>query len=442
MAELPWRVVVVGNMGTASSGPVRLDPDDPDGWMEACALSIEGVPGASGAFEPRALADLEPSAIRQRLDGGGEGAALDAALHHPAVQRAEGLARGLRFLLEHAADQVQVDYLPTNGEAASAAIREQVLAPVDRGEQPVPTLVVVDADVSHQGPAFAELQALAAVGAELPAPVVVGASPQLFGFRYMAHVANLPDIKGPLATPAHQPWVQFQASEPARWVALTLSRFLLRAPYADDEGYTEAADDAKPDTFLWGRGTWLVAAAFCRSVTEHGHPLDLAGGGGTFHDMPVRAYPHSGQKIAFAAETPLPDMRSSELNWAGFTAVVGVLRRPTVVMPMAVTMFRLKPNRLSLEGTLAYQMLTARLSQFLTWTLPELPKGRDALIPALRPALTGFLGTLVGEKPDEAVKLEPVEIDGQDGEFVQIEVHPDVKLEGKPVSFTFTIRAD
>jgi predicted component of type VI protein secretion system len=441
MAELPWRIVVVGDTGLAPRAPVTIDPQSPDAWLEVLGVELEGVPGVSGPLAVRSVADLGPAALRERLTVEGSGA-VDAALHHPGLQSLEALVRGLRFLVEHGGEAVRVDLLSAPKGAAAAAIRDHVVGPVDRGEDPVPTLVVVNDDVTHHGPAFAELQALAEVGAATPAPIVVGASPGFYGLRYMAHVANLPDAKGPLQDTAHQPWLRFQATEPARWVALTLSRFLLRAPYAEESGYTESAEDARPESFLWGRGVWLVAAAMARSIRTHGHPLDLAGGGGTFHDMPVRTYPHSGQPIAFAAEAPFPEMRSSELNWAGFTVVVGVLRRPTVVLPMAVTAFRHKPNRLTLEGTLAYQVLAARLTQFLTWTLPELPKGRQALAAALHPALVEFLGSLAGDAPGEAVKVEPVEVEGQKGEFVEIQVVPNVKLEGKAASFTFTVRAD
>ena len=110
----------------------------------------------------------------------------------------------------------------------------------------------------------------------------------------------------------------FQAEQSARWLTLTLGRYLQRAPYTDTSGYSETVTESNPDTYLWGRGVWLVAAAAARSIRENGHPLALSGAqGGKFENLPARPFPRAvnvSRTMSYGLSTAKPPMRARTSN--------------------------------------------------------------------------------------------------------------------------------
>jgi predicted component of type VI protein secretion system len=277
---------------------------------------------------------------------------------------------------------------------------------------------------------------------DLQAPLVAGAAAAFFDLRYLVQVTSLPNLLVRLGTPAHQPWQTFQAEPPARWVALTLGRYLQRAPYTDVSGYTETVSESNPDTFLWGRGVWLVAAAAARSIRENGHPLALSGAqGGKFENLPTRPFPRAvNDQVALATEAPIAEMQVLELSRAAFTPVVGVLRATVAVLPTVVTVYRRSPGKLTVEATLAYQMMAARLAQRCGVELSAASGDAGELTKGLRAGLTEELGALASRAGDDAVAVElRPPADGDTLSIADVRVKPGIVLEGKPVEFGFAL---
>ena len=78
------------------------------------------------------------------------------------------------------------------------------------------------------------LQYLASVSAMAHAPFIAAAGPQFFGLDNFEGLPNLKDLKSIFEGPQYIKWQSFRESEDARYVALTLPRFLLRQPYGPD----------------------------------------------------------------------------------------------------------------------------------------------------------------------------------------------------------------
>jgi hypothetical protein len=131
-----------------------------------------------------------------------------------------------------------------------------------------------------------------------------------------------------------------------------------------------------------------------------------------------------------------------ELQRFGFTPIIGPLRSNTAMVVSAMTLFRLKPTRPTLESALAYQLMAARLAQCCARMLDEMPAD-DAAATAgyFKRELTGFLGTLAGEKPEGAVSVEvrEEEIEGRRVPLAAVHVTPQLVLEGKPADFSFLL---
>lgn len=378
-----------------------------------------------------AVADLgleRKDAVRVPAGGPSE---IRAALGVP-EGRAEAAILGLAFLMRHAGEAVRVDVLSSDPEDLGARFREAVFEPeVREFRNPPLGLVLLDFDFSHHAGDLGRLQEMAEMARVAQAPVVAAASPAFFGLREWTLLAKLPDLPQRLADPAHASWQRFQKTEEARWVVLTANRWLLRPPA-----------EGKTDDLLWGRGVWLVGAAVARSAATRGHALDLSGPrAGGFSGVPTRPYLKTANRaVPLPTEVELPDLAAQELSRGGFTPVSGRTGGDTVMIPLAVNAHRDVPGRLTVSGTLAYQLTAARLAQFCALLMDELPGTPGEAVEYLRRSLVEFLGPLAGTSPDAAVSVAPVE--GQDAEGrpvrqAEISVRPDARIEGMDLRFTF-----
>jgi hypothetical protein len=418
MSTLPWRILVVTDLGVEST-PAPVTSGTLDAWFASLKL-------------PVAPASLAPAT---QAAAGVSGAALDAFLHDPKQQRLEAAWRGLQFLLGQSGGPVVVEAMSLPRGSLVERFRETVHGPELLAPEPV-ALVVLDYDFTHKAADLAALTSLAAMAAELQAPIVANAGAGFFDLRFLVQAGAVKDIAARLATPAHAGWQAFQKSEDARWVCLTLNRFLLREPWKTGD-WAESCTESNPDSYLWGRGVWMVGAAVARSVRTHGHAMDLSGTGGRFDGLPTRAFPVSANETkALASEVPFPEMQSLELTHAAFTPLTGGLGMPTVMMPMVVTAHRHTPGRLTLEGTLAYQLTAARVALACGTVAGGIDgtAAADKVAAQVTGALREQLGGLLGDSA-EALVVQVLEADETAGRRVAVTVKPPLKLESKSPVF-------
>ncbi|MCC6348521.1 MAG: type VI secretion system contractile sheath large subunit [Candidatus Eisenbacteria bacterium] len=437
MSTLPWRILVVTDLGTDSRTPARVTADTLAGWFAGLNASIP-LPGGA-AHAAGSLDALAPAALKAA--GVAEGS-LDAALHEPRTQRLEAAWRGLSLLLSHASGPVVIEALSLPRGSLVPRFREAVHGPELVAAEPV-SLVVLDYDFTNKAADLAALGELAAMAAELQAPIVANAGAGFFDLRFLVQAGAVKDLAGRLADSAHSGWQAFQKSDEARWLCLTLNRFLLREPWKLG-GWSEACTDSNPDSYLWGRGGWLVAAAVARSVAAHGHALDLSGTGGRFDGLATRDFPvNANESKALASEVPFAETQALELTHAAFTTLTGGLDLPSVMMSLVVTAHRFAPGRLTVEGTLAYQLTAARvaLACGVAAGAVDGAAGADAIVAGASAALRGQLGGLLGDSA-EALTVRVLEAEGGAPRRAQVVVAPMLKLEGKSPKFEVEIALD
>lgn len=428
-----WRIVVVADLGMASKDPVRVPSAEGDAILAALKPSAE-INGARVEFaEEKAFS---PAAL---------GASADAVLHSPAFQRVESAFRGLKFLLQHTGASIQVDVVSSTQKDLVARFKEAVFEPeMKELRNPPLGLVVLDYDFGHQAGDLSTLSQVADLCKVAQAPMIGGASPAFFGLKQLNLLPKLQDVPQRLHDGAHAAWVQFQKSELGRWTALTVNRWLQRPAYtAEKGGHAETIDPAKPESYLWGRGGWIVAASIARSVAQHGHALDASGArSGGFAGLPTR--PHfkaANQTVPLCTEVELSDELIQELSRGAFIPLSGRLNSDHLMIPILVNTHRTAPGRLTVSGTLAYQMMAGRLAQLCAFLMEELPAGPEGAA-FLKKELTEFLGPLAGKTPDAAVKVEPVEVKDAEGKVVklaQVTVQPEARIESMEFKFVFQL---
>jgi predicted component of type VI protein secretion system len=223
-----------------------------------------------------------------------------------------------------------------------------------------------------------------------------------------------------------------------------VNRWLARAPYtAEKGGHAEAIDPSKPESWLWARGGWIAAAAIARSIAQHGHALDASGArSGGFAGLPTRQYfKAANQTTPLATEIEIADELSQELSRGAFIPLCGRTGGDIAMIPILVNTFRAGPGKLTVSGTLGYQMMAGRLAQLCAFLMDEQPAG-DAGAAFLKQELTAFLGPLAGKEPAKAVTVEPVQVKGPDGnpmKLAQITVQPEARIESMEFKFVFQL---
>jgi type VI secretion system protein ImpD len=182
------------------------------------------------------------------------GEQVDAILHHPAFQKLEASWRGLRYLVERAAeagsenivirafnvswkelardaeraaefDQTalfqlvyEAEYGIAGGQPFSVLIGDYQIRPAPSEESPIDDLEVLASIAQTASAAFA--------------PFIAGAHPSLLGLDEFTQLERLTDLEQRFQSPQYAKWRNLRNNEDMRFVGLTLPRVLIRLPYA------------------------------------------------------------------------------------------------------------------------------------------------------------------------------------------------------------------
>ncbi|HET8705624.1 MAG TPA: type VI secretion system contractile sheath large subunit, partial [Pseudomonadales bacterium] len=229
---------------------------------------------------------------------------LNSILHHPRLQRLEAAWRGLHHVC-HAAQkqsQVQVRLLSVSwleicrdAERAlefdqSALFKLIYSEEFDRpGGTPFGALIG-DYSVDHSHRHLQALQLLAQIGAAAFCPVVLNASPQLFGLETFAKLTQRLDLSALFLHPEYTAWRQLRQREDARFLMLTLPYTSMRIPYASEitrlGGLHFREEVSRIEHVCWGHASFAFACVLIREFGQthwfshlRGAPKECYGGG-------------------------------------------------------------------------------------------------------------------------------------------------------------------
>jgi type VI secretion system protein ImpC len=270
-------------------------------------------------------------------------AQLDAILHSAEVQNLESAWRGLRFTVDRTDFRqntkieilsVTKDELLTDFEDSPEVVKSGLYKHIYTAEfgqfggQPVAAMIA-----SYEfgpGPQDIKLmQYMATVGAISHAPVIASAGPQMFGVERYEDIANLKDLQSIFEGPKYAKWNSFRETEDARYLGLTVPRFLLRVPYGPDTApvkafnYQESAD-GKTDNYLWGNASFAFATKLTDSFAKYRWCPNIIGpqSGGAVENLPLHTFESMGQQQSkIPTEVLISDRREFELAEQGFIAL-------------------------------------------------------------------------------------------------------------------------
>lgn len=213
---------------------------------------------------------------------------LDEILHHHDFQKLESAWRGLKFTVDQTnfRENIKLELLSVSKEDllddfedAPEVVKSGLYRLVytaeygQHGGKPIGAMIA-NYEFGPNAPDIKLLQNVASIGAMAHAPFIAATGPRFFGDEDFSKLPNLKDLKAIFEGPKYTKWQSFRESEDARYVGLTLPRFLLRLPYAPESNpvktfnYEENVRGSHED-YLWGNTAYAFATRLTDSFAKY-----------------------------------------------------------------------------------------------------------------------------------------------------------------------------
>jgi type VI secretion system protein ImpC len=320
----------------------RLKPAD-----EAYAIARKGVhallaqlvePGRTVDKVSNAVIDEFIVEIDRKLSD-----QLNAVMHHEEVQKLESAWRSLKFLVDRTdfRENIKIEILNATKDELLEDFEDSPEIPKSGLYKTIYTAeygqfggkpygnIIGNFDFGPGPQDIKLLQNLAAVAAMSHAPFIAAAGPQFFGVDSFQELPNLKDLHSIFEGPQYAKWQSFRESEDARYVALTLPRFLLRLPYGPDTQPVKAFNfqeevSASHEDYLWGNSAFSFATRLTDSFAKYRWCTNIIGpmGGGTVEDLPLHQFDAMGAvQTKIPTEVLISERREFELAEEGFVGL-------------------------------------------------------------------------------------------------------------------------
>jgi type VI secretion system protein ImpC len=272
------------------------------------------------------------------------GSQIDTILHHPVFQTLESAWRGLQFLVDRtdfrrdvrielldvSKETLRQDFEDTPELIQSGLFVQTYVQEYDTpGAYPI-AAIIANYEFDASAPDVALLRNLSKVAASAHMPFIGAVSPEFFGRTSMEEVTGIRDLPGYFDRATYLKWKAYRDTDDARYVGLTLPRFLVRLPYGPDTNpvrafnYTEDVRTGGSRSFLWANAAFAFAVNLVRSFVRNGWCLQIRGpqAGGLIPDLAVNLYDlDTGHLGKIATDALIPETREFEFAELGLIAL-------------------------------------------------------------------------------------------------------------------------
>jgi type VI secretion system protein ImpC len=410
---------------------------------------------------------------------------VNAIIHNEEFSKLESSWRGLKYLVD------QTDFRQNNKVQIMNVSKEDLLADFEDapeivksglykqvytaeygqfGGQPI-SAIVANYDFGP-GPQDIKLLTYAAqVGAMSHAPFIAAADKSFFGVDSWEDLPNLKDLHSIFEMPQYTAWRSFRESEDARYIGLTLPKFLLRLPYGPETTPTKKfvfkEDASENKEFCWGNTAFAFASRLNDSFAKYRWCTNIIGpqGGGAVESLPLYHFEAMGEtQTKTPTQVLLSERREFELAEEGF---IGLTMRKgsdnaaffSANSAQAPKVFPNTPEgkeaetNFKLSTQLPYMMIMNRLAHYIkviqrenigTW------KERADLESELNKWLSQYVTemdspdpTTRSKRPLRLAKVEVNDVEGDPGWYsVSIKARPHFKYMGASFTLSLTGKLD
>ncbi|WP_312515239.1 type VI secretion system contractile sheath large subunit [Massilia sp.] len=272
---------------------------------------------------------------------------LSAIMHAPEFQKIESSWTGLNYLVKNSSTGQNLKIKMLNATKRELVKDFQSALEFDQstmfkkvyeeefgtfGGAPFGALIG-DYEITRQPEDMYFIEQMSHVAAASHAPFISAASPELFGLETYSDLGKPRDLSKVFDTVEYAKWKSFRESEDARYVGLTLPRFLGRLPFHPADGATvegfnfvEDVDGTDHEKYLWCNAAYAFGARLTSAFEDYGWCAAIRGveGGGLVEDLPTHTFKTDEGEVALKCPTEIAitDRREKELSDLGFISLV------------------------------------------------------------------------------------------------------------------------
>ncbi len=272
---------------------------------------------------------------------------VNEILHHPRFQQLEGTWRGLHRLVMNSdlSTDLQIRVLNISKEEIRKVFKAYPGGRWDESplfkkiyQQEFGTLngkpygcLVGDYEFSHAPADLEVLRGMAKIAMHAHAPFIASAAPGIMKMESWHDINTPPDLSMIFTSDDYAPWRAFRKSEEAKYVGLTLPRFLSRLPYGrqgeqvKEFAFEEDVGDSDPARFCWSNSCYALAQNINNAFSLYGFATQIRGveSGGLVEDLPCYTFTtdDGGIDMTCPTEVAIPYARDYQLSNLGFMAL-------------------------------------------------------------------------------------------------------------------------
>lgn len=408
-------------------------------------------------------------------------AQVDEIIHHPEFQDLESAWRNLEYLVKQTnfRENTKIDCLNVTKEeldedfSDSPELSKSILYQwvysteyAQLGGEPY-SAMIANMAFNHQQKDLSVLKNMAGVAAMAHAPLIASASPAFFGIKNITDLPQLKDMEALFEGQSYAAWHSFRQSEEARYVGLTIPRFLLRRPYDPVQqpirafAYEEKIE--KHDDYLWGNASFALAARMADSFAKYRWCPNIIGpsSGGSVNALPLHYFEAMGElEPQIPTEVLISDRREIELADQGFIPLSFRKGSDNAAFFSANSVQKPKSFALSEQGNrdalnnklgtqLPYLFIISRIAHYLK-VLQREQLGSWKESADLEKELNTWINQYVANqdhappeirsrKPLRQAKIDVSEMESEPGWYqVNIQVRPHFKYMGSDITLSLT----
>ncbi len=264
---------------------------------------------------------------------------INLIIHHPDFQQLEGTWRGLSYLVNNTEtdEMLKIRVLNLSKKDLGKTIKKFKGTAWDQsplfkkmyedeygtpGGEPYGCLVG-DYYFDHTPQNVQILEGMSKIASAAHAPFIAAADPGLMNMDTWQELGNPRDLTKIMQTAEYAPWRSLRDSDDARYIGLTMPRFLSRLPYGaktdpveefDFEEDTEGADHSK---YCWANSAFAMGVNINRAFKLFGWCSRIRGAesGGMVEGLPTHTFPtdDGGVDMKCPTEIAITDRREAEL---------------------------------------------------------------------------------------------------------------------------------
>ena len=269
---------------------------------------------------------------------------INLILHHEDFQKMESAWRGLNHLVSNTEtdEMLKIKVMDISKADISKTLKKYKGAAWDQsplfkkiyesefgtpGGEPFGCLIG-DYQFDHTPPDVAILKGMSQIASAAMAPFITAANPTVMNMDNWNELSNPRDLTKIFQSAEYAPWRSFRESEDARYVGLTMPRFLSRLPYGsktnpvEEFDFEEETDSADSSKYTWSNSAYAMGTNITRSFKEYGWCACIRGAesGGMIEGLPCHTFPtdDGGVDMKCPTEIAITDRREAELAKNGF----------------------------------------------------------------------------------------------------------------------------